>query len=114
MYRYWQQRVAGENVSFIDEPQCGFYRRRPFRGAAWQPVAIYFVDDTLHCLVSGRLRPPHEVWSPFLQAVPEQVYRNAVAAGRFPDDYETHRYAPTAHSHTTELRYAKPVLPLKE
>jgi hypothetical protein len=111
-YAYWRAKLAGDPVEFIDAEQCGFWRKRPFRGAAWQPVAIFKKGDEIVCLVGDRIRPGHEVWSPFLEPVSEAAYRLAIVSGRFGDDHDTHRHAPTAHALTTELTLAKPVSPI--
>jgi hypothetical protein len=111
-YAYWRAKLAGKGFVYLDEPHAGFYRRRPFRGSPWQAVALFERDGELVCLVWDRERPPHHVWSPFLEAITEQEYRAACAVRRFSDDYETHAYARSAGPLTTELRDAKAVLPI--
>jgi hypothetical protein len=107
-YRYWRANLRSEIIDFIDEPQCGFWRSRSYRGGPWVAIAI-FVDqnDEIVCVYGDEVRPSHYVWSPFLEAITEETYRAARVNGRFTDDYEARD-----GSLTTDLSKAKAVMPI--
>lgn len=66
LYDYWRSKLAGETVlTYEDQPQPGFYKRRKVRNGPWVPVAIWLhqnidaetgellEDEQLVCLVNG-------------------------------------------------------------
>lgn len=110
---YWKAMLNGTLDTREDTPHLGYYRRRPYKGAPWQPVAV-FKDETgeIVAVVGDEKVAVHKVWSPFLEAITEDQYRSARREGRFPDEYEAHPFANSPTPMTTELRDAKPVMPI--
>lgn len=109
-YERWRECLRTGEPATTDDPQFGFWRRRLGRGGPHQPVALFpdALSGECMCVAGARYAPAHRVWRPWLEAISEEAYRAAVAAGRFPDDLPT---ADPSAPFTTDLRTAKPVLP---
>jgi hypothetical protein len=110
-FRWWSEAVAagGRAAREINDPQCGWYRRRLVKGGPYVPARIWIVrevcpetgellcDETLACEVNGLRRDPVAQWT-FLQPISRQEYdalcaaqlsSDALREGTFPIDLNT-------------------------
>lgn len=73
-FAWWRSALAGTKPAITGEPECGFYKRRAFKGGPWVPVAIWYgepptdeegtplSDAPLLCAVDGKHADALEVW----------------------------------------------------
>lgn len=87
-YAYWRAALAGKPVqTHIDDPQCGFYRKRTSRGGPFVPVAIFEHDGKIVSLVDGRLVDADDIWTFACRyPVAEQWYRDKISGKPWPDE----------------------------
>lgn len=91
-WAWWQNALKGDIGPMHEgEPQQGFYRTR-FKGGKWEPVAIWFDEETGKWLAyrSGREVDPGEAWN-FCRTHPitRAAYDAAMNGQPFPDEDET-------------------------
>lgn len=110
-YQQWQKCLHARVLVGSDDPSCGFWRRRLYRGGPFQAVATFLRDGQVVCVAGAIERPVHDVWSVFLEPISEAAYREARRLGRFPDDLDT---GDPGNPLTTDLALAKVVLPPTE
>lgn len=74
MLWWWRKALAGEQPQVTAEPQCGYFKRKLAKGAAWMPVRIYLhqaLDESgeltepeeIRCEVAGKVRDPVDQWT---------------------------------------------------
>lgn len=87
-YSYWQNALKGiQTPIYADYPQLGFYKKRNFKNGPFVPVAIFYQDEELTCLVAGKKADPYAVWTYCAShAVSEAEYRYYEANGSWASD----------------------------
>lgn len=107
---HWRECLRTEQPAATDEPHCGWWRRRLYKGGPHVPVVIFLRDGEMACYQWRREVPVHRAWFPWLRAITEDAFKAAQLAGHFPDDLPT---GDPTNPFTTELKLARPVLPPK-
>ena len=91
-YQWWRDALAGNPVDLdVNSPQPGFYKLRDGKGGPWEPVAIWYNEQSeLLCRVGAGTRDPHDIWqwcagNPVKQADAKHAFQNGSWPGDVPD-----------------------------
>jgi hypothetical protein len=88
-WTWWQNALKGEFGSIHDgDPQQGYYRVRP-KGGQWEPVAIYYPDDSDQIVAyrNGREIAADDIWTWCCRnPITFEAYEKAMAGGGFDDE----------------------------
>lgn len=87
-YAYWSNALAGTLGPVSDgHPQCGFYRRRPAKDAAFVPVAIWRGEDGMVALVNGKSADASDIWTWVCdKPITEVEYHKVMGGGDWSDE----------------------------
>ena len=89
-YSVWRALLRGARPEVNpDNPQPGFYRVRKVKGGPFVPLAYWFADGALVCVLDGAAIPEtrgRELWQwACSNPVENSVYNAVVAGGQWPD-----------------------------
>lgn len=92
-WKWWRDALAGKNPEInVNEPQCGFYKKRDGKGGKWLPVMIRFdAEGVLRCRVGNdSSADPHETWTWVAgNPVSKEDAKHAFETGSFPGEIAT-------------------------
>ncbi len=100
LFAWWEAAIAGKTPTiYMDEPRCGYFRRRLVRGGPWVPVAIWMEQpldedgeligpEIMRAAVNGKAADPVDIWSYVAgEPITLEEYRHLVRTAKWAQEH---------------------------